>query len=293
LRRAIAGIIGLLSPSDNCKFHAGIPARSGSARLQGETVIVRRLMLPLSLFAITAFGGQAVAQAAFPAPLPNEAAKAAFPPVNAAPAAAASAPAPVAFPPVGGAAAAPAKPAAASPFPSPTAAATSQGVFPQGNVAPLGGGLAAGAYSPQQGGPTAEQDECMAKFAPLRADAERRAKQIQVAGQRKASAQEACTLIKGYVAAETKVVNYVTAKQTACNIPPEVPKQLKANQVRSQEMMKQVCQAATGQAQGGGGAAAPPSLSEVLGSSNVPTETRSAKRGGSTFDTLNGNVLSR
>jgi hypothetical protein len=255
-------------------------------------VIVRRLLLPLTLFAITATSGQAVAQAAFPAPLPNQAANAPFPPVNAAPAAAA--PAPVAFPPVGGAAAAPAKPAAApSPFPSPTAAATSQGVFPQGNVAPLGGGLAGGGFSPQQGGPSAEQEECMAKFAPLRADAERRAKLIAAAGQRKASAQEACALIRGYVAAETKVVNYVTAKQTACNIPAEVPKSLKANQVRSQEMMKQVCNAATAQAQGGGGPAAPPSLSEVLGSSNVPTETRSARRGGSTFDTLNGNVLSR
>ena len=39
-------------------------------------------------------------------------------------------------------------------------------------------------------------------------------------------------------------------------------------------------------------AAAAPSLSEVLGSGAMPEATPS-KKGGSTFDTLNGNVLSR
>jgi len=269
-------------------------------------VIVRRLLMPLSLFALTALAGQAVAQGAFPAPLPNQSGAAnqssgasPFPPVNQSSGAAqkAAAPAPVAspFPSVngGGAPAAP-RPAAASPFPSAGTAAASQGVFQQG-AAPLGGGLGAGAYRPQQGpGGAAEQEECMAKFAPIRADAERRAKLISSASSKKATAQEACGLIKSYAAAEAKVVSYVTTKQTACNIPPEVPNQLKANQARTQEMMKQVCGAAAAQAQGGGGGpAAAPSLSEVLGSSNVPTASRSARTGGSTFDTINGNVLSR
>ncbi len=106
----------------------------------------------------------------------------------------------------------------------------------------------------------------MEKFAPLRQDAEKRAKMIQAASERKAPPQEACGLIKAYVQAESKLVNYVTTKQTACGIPAEIPKQLKANQGRSQQMMKVVCQAAA-QPQGGGGAAAAPSLSEVLGSS--------------------------
>ena len=39
-------------------------------------------------------------------------------------------------------------------------------------------------------------------------------------------------------------------------------------------------------------AAAAPSLSEALGSVQAP-EAVSSKKGGSTFDTLNGNVLSR
>jgi len=39
-------------------------------------------------------------------------------------------------------------------------------------------------------------------------------------------------------------------------------------------------------------AMAAPSLSEALGSISAP-EAQSTKKGGSTFDTLNGNVLSR
>jgi hypothetical protein len=262
-------------------------------------VIVRRLLMPLTLSAMAAFAGHAIAQGAFPAPLPNQSSGAAspFPPVNSSGAAASAPAAASPFPPVNNAASPTPRPAAASPFPSPssTNAAASQGVFSQG-ARPLGGGLAAGGYAPQQQGPagSAEQEECMTKFAPLREDAERRAKLISAASERKASAQEACNLIKNYATAEAKVVNYVTTKQTACNIPAEVPKQLKANQSRTQQMMKQVCQAATAQSGGGGGPTAPPSLSEVLGTSSVPGEVRSVRSsGGSTFDTINGNVLSR
>jgi hypothetical protein len=258
-------------------------------------VIVQRLLMPLAVSAIAAFCGQALAQAPFPAPLPNQSQQAQpsaspFPPVNqsgAAPAAASASP----FPPVNQSGPAPAA-ASASPFPNPSAtnAAASQGVFSKG-AAPLAAGLAGGGLAPPQGGGggTAEQDECMAKFAPLREDAERRAKAIQAASERKAGPQEACGLIKSYVAAEARLVNYVTTKQTACGIPAEVPKQLKANQGRAQQMMKQVCQAA---AQPQGGPAAAPSLSEALGS-NAGTEVRTVRGGGSTFDTINGNVLSR
>jgi hypothetical protein len=36
-----------------------------------------------------------------------------------------------------------------------------------------------------------------------------------------------------------------------------------------------------------------PSLSDVLGTSTALPEAQTAKKGGSTFDTLNGNVLTR
>lgn len=258
-------------------------------------MIVRRLLVPLTLSAMIALCAQAGAQGAFPAPLPNQSGNTAspFPPVNQSGTASAPRPASASpFPPVN---AAPAQRAAApaSPFPDPPTSrpAASPGVFSQG-AAPLGGGLAGGGFAaaPQDGGGgTAEQEECMEKFAPLRQDAERRAKLIQAASERRAPPKEACALIKGYVQAEARLVNYVTTKQTACGIPSDIPKQLKANQARSQQMLKTVCTAA---AQPQGGPAAAPTLSEVLGSPSAAPEIRTV-RGGSTFDTINGNVLAR
>jgi hypothetical protein len=241
--------------------------------------------MPLTLTAMAALCVQAAAQGAFPAPLPNQSSSSSspFPPVNqSGNAPAASSP----FPAVNnGAVQQQQRPASASPFPSTGSAAASQGVFSQG-AAPIGGGGPPGGGG---GGSAAEQQECMEKFAPLRQDAEKRAQAIKAASERKAPPKEACGLITSYVQAEAKLVNYVTTKQTACGIPAEIPKQLKANQAKSQQMMKVVCQAAS---QPQGGPAAPPSLSEALGSSSGP-EIRSVRRGGSAFDTLNGNVLSR
>ena len=56
------------------------------------------------------------------------------------------------------------------------------------------------------------------------------------------------------------------------------------------KMQAQVCNVAQQQQQRG---PAGPSLSEVLGSSAALPEATATKKGGSTFDTLNGNVLSR
>ena len=55
-------------------------------------------------------------------------------------------------------------------------------------------------------------------------------------------------------------------------------------------MQKKVCGVAQ-QAQQRGPSG--PSLSEVLGSSSAAPEATAVKKGGSTFDTLNGNVLTR
>jgi hypothetical protein len=168
-------------------------------------VNVRRILMPLTLTAMAAFCVEAAGQGALPAPLPGQSQSG-----NAAP--------------------------AASP-------PSSQGVFSQG-AAPLGGGLAAGA-SGGGGGGTVEQQVCMEKFVPIRAEAEKRANAIKAASDRKAPPQEVCGLIKSYVQVEAELVSYVTAKQTACGIPPEIPKQLKASQARSQQMLKVVCNAAT------------------------------------------------
>lgn len=129
----------------------------------------------------------------------------------------------------------------------------------------------------------------MKQFQPLREDAEKRANLVRAASQKKASPQEACKLIGNFHAAEAKLVSFVTSKQSACGIPAEVPTQMKAGHVKTSQMLKQVCAAANAPQ---GGPSAAPSLADVLGTSNS-TEVRSVRRGGSTFDTLNGNVLSR
>jgi hypothetical protein len=57
-------------------------------------------------------------------------------------------------------------------------------------------------------------------------------------------------------------------------------------------MQKKICTVAQQQQQQQKGPAGP-SLSDVLGSSAGLPEVTATKKGGSTFDTLNGNVLAR
>ncbi|MEZ5765131.1 MAG: hypothetical protein R3D69_13345 [Xanthobacteraceae bacterium] len=251
---------------------------------------VRRLLMPLTAAAtIAGFCVPALAQGAFPAPLPNQAGAASpFPPVNGSTASANASASP--FPPVGNSAQ-PARSAAASPFPPVGGApASAPSAFPSQGAAPIGGGFGG---APMGGGPSAAQEECMSRFAPLRAEAERRANMIKTASARKASPQEACKLITNFVQSEARLISFVVKNQSACGIPADVPKQMKANSARTAQLRKNVCAAAANGGAAPGGPAAAPSLSEVLGSSNG-VETRSVRRsGGSTFDTLNGNVLER
>ena len=221
--------------------------------------MIRRLIVPLTFAAVTIHAGQAFAQGAFPAPLPGQTAA---PAGNASP-----------FPPVNGAA-----PSASVGGPSP---------FPSTGAAPVaGGGFGGGAPPPPSSGPS---DACMKSFLPLREEAEKRGKMIKAASERRAPPDEACKLIKNYSAAELKMMKYVEANSTKCGIPPQIADQLKNGHKNTEKMEKQVCTVAAQRPTGPAG----PSLSEVLGSSAALPEATPAKKGGSTFDTLNGNVLAR
>ena len=132
----------------------------------------------------------------------------------------------------------------------------------------------------------------MKDFMPLRQEAERRGKLIQAASARRAPPDEACKLIGEFSQVETKMIKYIDANAQKCGIPPDVGAQMKKGHSNTEQMHKKVCAAAQQpQARGPAG----PSLSDVLGSSaalpEAPTKTK--RGGGSTFDTLNGNVLSR
>src|ERR1700761_4618568 len=229
--------------------------------------MIRRLIVPLTLAIATFHVSQGFAQGAFPAPLPGRSGTVndpAFPPVHGT---AASDPA---FPPVNG----------ANPTPSFGAAPSS---FPVQGAAPFGGGGAGFAPAgPSEGGPS---DECMKGFMPLRTEAEKRGKLIKAASERHAPPDEACKLIGNFGQSEIKMIKYVETHTTQCGIPPQVIEQLKTGHKNTENMQQRVCTMAQQGAQRG---PAGPSLSEVLGSSAALPEA-TAKKKGSTFDTLNGN----
>ncbi|MEA2942421.1 MAG: hypothetical protein QOD09_2950 [Bradyrhizobium sp.] len=227
----------------------------------GTPLIIRRLMVPLTVAAFAACAAEADAQGAFPAPLPGQAA-----PANASP-----------FPPVNGAA-----PAAS--FGQPSA-------FPSNGAAPIAGGAPTAPMGAPPPGPGAAgpSDACMKGFVPLREEAEKRGKLIKAASDRHAQPEEACKLIGEFSKAELSMLKYVQLNSTKCGIPPQISEQMKKGHIGTEQMMKKVCAMAQAQQRGPAG----PSLSEVLGSSAVLPEVTATKKGGSTFDTLNGNVLAR
>ncbi len=231
--------------------------------------MMHRLIVPLTLLALSVSTGAALAQGAFPAPLPGQAA--ASPPANDS-----------AFPPVNGSAptASIGAPPAASPFPSAGAAPMVGGAG--------GFGPPPGAPQPGAGGPA---DACMKAFLPLREDAEKKGKLIKAASDRHASPDEACKIIGNYAAAEVKMISYVEKNSQKCGIPAQIGDQLKTGHKGTEQLLKQVCNAAQQMKTAG---PAGPTLSDVLGtSSGVPEASTTTKKGGSTFDTLNGNVLQR
>jgi hypothetical protein len=219
--------------------------------------MIRRLIVPLAV-AVIAHAGQALAQGAFPAPLPG--------PVQNDPA----------FPPVNGAAPTPSMGNAPSSFPVQGAAPITGSAFERGPAPPT---QAAG-------------DACTKGFVPLRDDAEKRGKMIKAASDRHAPPDEACKLIASFGQAEIKMIKYVETNAAKCGIPPQIADQLKTGHKNTETMQQKVCAVAQQAAQQQKGPAGP-SLSEVLGSSAALPEATPSKKGGSTFDTLNGNVLTR
>lgn len=228
--------------------------------------MIRRLIVPLTLAVATfhasqIFTSQALAQGAFPAPLPGRAAA----PANDS-----------AFPPVNGAA------------PATSFGGAGPASFPTNGAPPVSAGFGGAPAGPSMSGSEAE---CMKGFMPLREEAEKRGKLIKAASDRHAPPDEACKLITNFGTAETKMLKYVESHMTQCGIPPQVLDQLKNGHKNSEGMQQKICAVAQQMASQPKGPAGP-SLSEVLGSSTALPEANNTKKG-STFDTLNGNVLSR
>jgi hypothetical protein len=153
-------------------------------------------------------------------------------------------------------------------------------------VAPLGGVPQQG---PQSGPPPAAMQKCQTDFVQLRQDAEKKAAVISGLGKRKASAADACKAIGVFSQAETKMISYIENNSAKCGIPAQIAQQMKKSHSNTEQMQAKVCNVAQQQQQGPAG----PSLSEALGGSALPEAKATTRSGGSTFDTLNGNVLTR
>ena len=93
-------------------------------------------------------------------------------------------------------------------------------------------------------------------------------------------------MFRAFLSSETKLIKAVEDNGPRCNIPPDVPKQMKAGHAKAAEIGKKVCEFAANPRP------AAPSFSDVFGTPTVPEKDTTKGRGG-TFDTLTGNALGK
>jgi hypothetical protein len=136
-----------------------------------------------------------------------------------------------------------------------------------------GGGMGGGGGAPP----------CMAEFAKLRGEVEKRGMAARAASQRKASREEMCKYVTTIVEAQAKWVKYAEANVQACGIPVQIVSQLKEGVANTEQTKQKLC--AAGPA--GGGA---PSLHDALEPSRLTTP-ETAKTGNGTLDTLTGSAI--
>ena len=149
--------------------------------------------------------------------------------------------------------------------------------------APMGGGgLGGGGFG---GG---AEPACMPEFIKLREDFEKKGRAAKAVMEHKPSREEACKQIMTVYAAEAKWVKFTEANVAGCGIPRGVADQLKAMHEHTEQIRKNIC--APGPAAAGPSA---PSLSDALGTSRLPMPETTKSSGGSTLDTLSGNVLQK
>jgi hypothetical protein len=172
-------------------------------------------------------------------------------------------------------------PKAGAPAPWPGSAAPSPGMSPMMGAPPPGASPMMGAPRPMGGG--GGMPPCMAEFAKLREEAEKKGMAAKAAGQRKVGREEMCKYITTYATAEAKWVKFTESGVQTCGIPAQVANQLKQVHANTEQTREKICAA--------GPAAAAPSLSDALGTSRPPTSETA--KGNGTLDTLTGAVIAR
>ena len=126
---------------------------------------------------------------------------------------------------------------------------------------------------------------CMEEFGKLRDEVQKRGLAAKAAGARKVSREEMCKHITAYNAAELKWVKFTESNVTSCGIPVQVVNQLKEVHGHTEQTKEKICAARPA-------AAGPPSLSDALGTTKLPTPD-TTKSGSGTLDTLTGPAIQR
>jgi hypothetical protein len=173
------------------------------------------------------------------------------------------------------------KAGAQSPWPG-ERSAPSPGMPPMMSAPSPGMSPAMGAPRPMGGG--GGMPPCMAEFAKLREDVEKKGMAAKAAGQRKVGREEMCKYITTYATAEAKWVKFTESGVQTCGIPAQIANQLKQVHSNTEQTREKICAA--------GPAAAAPSLSDALGTSRLPT-SETTKTGSGTLDTLTGSAIAR
>ena len=91
---------------------------------------------------------------------------------------------------------------------------------------------------------TPSADQCKNEFAPLRDEAARRGKLLKDASTRHAPVDETCKLIRSFVEAEIRMINFVEAQATACAVPASVLEQLKSSNKTTEALQTRICNVA-------------------------------------------------
>lgn len=145
---------------------------------------------------------------------------------------------------------------------------------------------APGGGSPFAARPQEPPPACQ-KLMTYRDEMQKHGQALQAAGKKKAAPDEICKLFNAYLAAGRKMVKGLEEGASVCGVPPDLPNQIKAQQVKESQMAKQICEVAARPRPTG------PSLSDALGTTPmVPDSSTATKRPG-TFDTLEGSPLVR
>jgi hypothetical protein len=133
-----------------------------------------------------------------------------------------------------------------------------------------GGGMGGGGMPP-----------CMAEFAKLREEVEKKGKAAKSASERKVGREEMCKYIGTYAEAEARWVKYTETNVQGCGIPLQIVNQLKQVHTNTEQTKQKICMAAQ---------AAGPSLSDALDTSRLGP-AGNAKTGNGTLDTLTGPAI--